>query len=101
MPKDSSKVRLPELPVFKKYSLALRQEFASVEEVLSVLERTTTKIRDSVERADEERRRQEQAAAPDEPELRDEDEGEGTFEAEEPSQEAEEDGSERPFWEEP
>lgn len=102
MPKDSEKVRLPELPVFKKYSLALRQEFASVDEILSVLERTTTKIRDSIERADEERRRQEQAIQPDDvddPEVQEFDEEQ--ISDDDSPQQADLDDIERPFWEEP
>lgn len=58
MAKDDDKVSLPELPVFKKYSLALRQEFASPKEVLSVLERTASKVHAMLERAEAKRRRE-------------------------------------------
>lgn len=61
MEKDPRQIRLPELPVFKKYSLALRQEFAGADEVLSMLERTKTRVGALVERAEEQRRRQEAA----------------------------------------
>lgn len=71
MAKDGDQVRLPELPIFKKYSLALRQEFASPKEILNVLDRTASKVQRVLERAEE--------TAPAEPEP-------GTFAAEsEPS----------------
>lgn len=59
MAKESDKVRLPELPVFKRFSLALRQEYASADEVLSVLERTVTRINALLDQAEEARRRAE------------------------------------------
>lgn len=44
MAESEDSVRLPELPVFKRYSLALRQEFAGGEEVLAMLDRTALKV---------------------------------------------------------
>lgn len=41
---EDDRVRLPELPVFKRYSLALRQEFAGGEEILAMLDRTALKV---------------------------------------------------------
>lgn len=48
---DEEQIRLPELPVFKRYSLALRQEFASPEEILTMLERTSARIESIVRKA--------------------------------------------------
>lgn len=101
MAKDPEKIRLPELPVFKKYSLALRQEFASVDEILAVLDRTSMKIRDTVERADEERRRQESSHVTDPEEV------DGSSVEDDPDlqvdfpDEFEDLHQDRPFWEEP
>ncbi|MBW3589565.1 MAG: hypothetical protein KY429_09120 [Actinobacteria bacterium] len=61
MAKESEKIRLPELPIFKKYSLAVRQEFATPNEILATLERTTARIQKLLEKAEDERRRKEQA----------------------------------------
>lgn len=47
-PNDSQepgRVRLPELPIFQKYSIALRQEFADAAEFKSILEKTLTRLR--------------------------------------------------------
>jgi len=41
---ESPKIRLPELAIFKKYSIALRKEFAEAEEFDSVLEKTLTQL---------------------------------------------------------
>lgn len=57
MAKESEKVRLPELPVFKRFSLALRQEYASADEILSVINRTVTRINALLDQAEEARRR--------------------------------------------
>lgn len=58
-------IRLPELPVFKKYSLALRQEFAEAKEIIGLLERTLDRVASIVEaaEADEEREEGEWPAA--------------------------------------
>lgn len=56
MAKDGDQVRLPELPIFKKYSLALRQEFASPKEILNVLDRTANKIQRVLEKAEAQQR---------------------------------------------
>lgn len=61
MAKESEKIRLPELPIFKKYSLAVRQEFATPHEILATLERTTARIQKLLEKAEDERRRKQQA----------------------------------------
>lgn len=61
MAKETEKIRLPELPIFKKYSLAVRQEFATPHEILATLERTTARIQKLVEKAEDERRRKQQA----------------------------------------
>lgn len=61
MAKETEKIRLPELPIFKKYSLAVRQEFATPHEILATLERTTARIQKLLEKAENERRRREQA----------------------------------------
>lgn len=61
MAKESEKIRLPELPIFKKYSLAVRQEFATPHEILATLERTTARIQKLLEKAEDERRRKLQA----------------------------------------
>lgn len=42
---SSRKVRLPELPIFRKFSLALRQEFARAEDVLAALDESRRQIR--------------------------------------------------------
>lgn len=39
------KIRLPELPIFRKFSLALRQEFARPEEILQALEESRRQIK--------------------------------------------------------
>lgn len=39
------KVRLPDLPIFRKYSLALRQEFARPEDILQALDESRRQIR--------------------------------------------------------
>lgn len=52
MAKDDTRVRLPELPIFKKYSLALRQEFATPKELLGVLDRTASKVQGLIEKAE-------------------------------------------------
>lgn len=47
-PNDSQepvRVRLPELPIFQKYSIALRQEFADAAEFKSILEKTLNRLR--------------------------------------------------------
>src|ERR671918_472375 len=49
-PGDSDKIRLPELPVFKRFSLALRQEYATADEILAVIDRTVSRIKDLLER---------------------------------------------------
>lgn len=54
---DSDKIRLPELPVFKRFSLALRQEYATAEEILAVIDRTVSRIKDVIDRDEEIRRR--------------------------------------------
>ena len=61
MAKETEKIRLPELPIFKKYSLAVRQEFATPHEILATLERTTARIQKLLEKAEDERRRKQQA----------------------------------------
>jgi hypothetical protein len=58
-PGDSDKIRLPELPVFKRFSLALRQEYATADEILSVIDRTVSRIKDVLDREAEIRRRAE------------------------------------------
>lgn len=40
MDEESAQIRLPELAIFKRYSLALRQEFADLEEFVAVLEKS-------------------------------------------------------------
>ena len=60
MAKETNKIRLPELPIFKKYSLAVRQEYVTPQEVLAALERTTARVERLIEKAEEERRRQEE-----------------------------------------
>lgn len=44
---SSRKIRLPELPIFRKYSLALRQEFARPEELLLALEETRRQVEEA------------------------------------------------------
>ena len=61
MAKETEKIRLPELPIFKKYSLAVRQEFATPHEILATLERTTARIQKLLEKAEDESRRKQQA----------------------------------------
>lgn len=53
--KTNDRVRLPELPIFKKYSLALRQEFASPKELLTALDRTTKKVETFLDKAENQR----------------------------------------------
>lgn len=53
MGNQTPKIRLPELPIFKKYSLALRQEFASSRELLLALERTASKIQKVLDREEQ------------------------------------------------
>jgi hypothetical protein len=65
-PGDSDKIRLPELPVFKRFSLALRQEYATADEILSVIDRTVSRIKDVLDREAEIRRRAESEEFPDE-----------------------------------
>lgn len=60
MAKETDKIRLPELPIFKKYSLAVRQEYVTPQEVLDALERTTARVERLVEKAEEDRRRREE-----------------------------------------
>lgn len=48
MPDEDPKVRLPGLAVFKRYSLALRQETAPAEEFLDILERTAARVREVI-----------------------------------------------------
>lgn len=50
--KANDRIRLPELPIFKKYSLALRQEFASPKELLSALDRTARKVETFLDKAE-------------------------------------------------
>lgn len=45
----SRKVRLPELPIFRKFSLALRQEFGRAEDVLQALDESRREIRALIE----------------------------------------------------
>lgn len=59
MAKQRDQIRLPELPVFKKFSLALRQEYANADEILNVLDRTATRVQRLVEKAEDARRRAE------------------------------------------
>lgn len=61
MKTDPQQVRLPELPIFKKYSLALRDEYARASDVLALLERTSARIQQMVDKAEEALRRQEEA----------------------------------------
>jgi hypothetical protein len=61
MDKETGQVRIPELPVFKKYSLAVRQEFAGADEILAILERTTDRIHVLVAREEEARKRKAEA----------------------------------------
>ena len=44
-PEDPPKIRLPELPIFQKYSIALRQEFADAKEFELILEKTLKRVR--------------------------------------------------------
>src|ERR671918_91968 len=64
-PGDSDKIRLPELPVFKRFSLALRQEYATADEILSVIDRTVSRIKDVLDREAEIRRRADAEEFPD------------------------------------
>lgn len=41
-------IRLPELAVFKRYSLALRQERAAAEEILGMLERSVAQVEGAI-----------------------------------------------------
>lgn len=50
--KNSDRIRLPELPIFKKYSLAVRQEFASPKELLAALDRTARKVETFLDKAE-------------------------------------------------
>ncbi|HVE76268.1 MAG TPA: hypothetical protein VND22_05825 [Actinomycetota bacterium] len=58
MAREKQQVRLPELPVFKRFSLVLRQEFASAEDVLAALERSSQKVQRSIDKAEEQKRRE-------------------------------------------
>jgi hypothetical protein len=71
-PGDSDKIRLPELPVFKRFSLALRQEYATADEILSVIDRTVSRIKDVLDREAEIRRRADAEEFPDEVAFEDE-----------------------------
>lgn len=51
MAPDSDQIRLPELPIFKKYSLAVRQEFASPKELMSILASSMARVEKAVARA--------------------------------------------------
>lgn len=51
MASDDDRIRLPELVIFKKFSLALRQEFASSKDLLIALERSMTKVQKLAEKA--------------------------------------------------
>ncbi|MEO7803462.1 MAG: hypothetical protein ABIS18_03240 [Actinomycetota bacterium] len=44
MTEDPADIRLPGLAVFKRYSLALRQERASAEEILGMLQRSIAQV---------------------------------------------------------
>lgn len=129
MAKETGKIRLPELPIFKKYSLAVRQEYVTPQEVLAALERTTARVERLIEKAEEERRRQEEqekgeaerialeeqerswseaGVVPDEPEESEvEEDIPGTMELDKADEVAPVDGGraseepveERPFWE--
>lgn len=101
MKTDPEQVRLPELPIFKKYSLALREEYARASDVLAMLERTSSRIKEMVEKAEDKRRKEDevvralQVEAEAEVEALDEVEHDDPPEVDE--QEDEEDV--RPFWE--
>ena len=56
---SDEQIRLPELPVFKRFSLALRQEYATASEILSMLDRTTSRIETLLKKAEEESRKAE------------------------------------------
>ena len=100
MKTDPEQVRLPELPIFKKYSLALREEYARAPDVLAMLERTSSRIKEMVEKAEDLRRKEDeivsalQVEAEAEVETLDEVEHDEPPEVDEP-----EDEDVRPFWE--
>lgn len=79
---DDDRIRLPELPIFKKYSLALRHEFASPKEILAALERSETKVQKLLDKAEERRRRMELQGEGEPERGGSELEGPGEFEAE-------------------
>lgn len=62
--KANDRIRLPELPIFKKYSLALRQEFASPKELLNALDRTARKVETFLDKAETVRDLVEETPAP-------------------------------------
>jgi len=101
MANEPEQIRLPELPVFKRYSLALRQEYASAEEISAVLQRTSAKLEELLENAERKAREALEKAE----EIDHEAEAVTTpmDEAVESEQLDEEldPGDERPFWEAP
>lgn len=95
MAEHNDSIRLPELPVFKRYSLALRQEYASAEEILGILQRSSAKVEDILSKqADKQRREEEVLANVPEPT-----EQPGGSEDLSMLEESEDLPSDRPFWE--